>query len=79
MSHQAVIEQLLLSLRRSLSYLARRTRRGRQTTYDEVLERDLEALARACSATIIIAVRIDSPKILLLTGHCLTSNVPRSL
>ena len=47
MTRETVIEQLILSLRRNLSYLARRMRDGRQTAYDEALERDLEAMARA--------------------------------
>lgn len=38
--------QAILCLRRNLRYLARRARRGRQTNYDEELERDLEAIAR---------------------------------
>ena len=47
MTREAVIEQLILSQRRNLSYLARSMRDARQTAYDEMLERDLEAMARA--------------------------------
>lgn len=42
-----VIEQLTASLRRNVTYLARRERLHRQTAYDEMLERDVEAIARA--------------------------------
>lgn len=42
-----VIEQLTASLRRNVTYLARRERLHRQTVYDEIVERDVEAIARA--------------------------------
>lgn len=42
-----VIEQLTASLRRNILYLERRERRHRQAVYDEVLESDVEAIARA--------------------------------
>lgn len=47
MTPAEVIEQLTASLRRNVTYLARRERLHRQTVYDEVLERDVEAIARA--------------------------------
>ena len=47
MTPAEVIEQLTASLRRNVIYLARRERLHRQTVYDEVLERDVEAIARA--------------------------------
>lgn len=46
MTRDEATEQAILCLRRNLSYLARREQRGRQTSYDAVLERDLEAIAR---------------------------------
>lgn len=42
-----VIEQLRASLRRHVTSLARRERLHRQTAYDEALERDVEAVAKA--------------------------------
>lgn len=45
-TREEAIEQAILCLRRNLRYLARRDHRGRQTSYDEALERDLEAIAR---------------------------------
>jgi hypothetical protein len=47
MTPAEVIEQLTSSLNRSVSYLARRERSHRQTAYDELLLRDLEAIAHA--------------------------------
>jgi hypothetical protein len=47
LSREAVIEQLALALRRQLHYLSYRERRGRHTSYDEVAQQDVEALARA--------------------------------
>ena len=46
MSREEASEQAILFLRRNLRYLARRVSRGHQTSYDELLERDLEAIAR---------------------------------
>jgi hypothetical protein len=46
MTREEATEQAILFLRRNLSYLARRARRGHHTNYNEVLERDLEAVAR---------------------------------
>ena len=47
MTPAEVIEQLTASLNRNVSYLARRERSHRQTAYDELLARDVEAIARA--------------------------------
>lgn len=47
LTREEVIEQLTANLRRSASYLAYRERRHRQTAYDETLEADMEAIARA--------------------------------
>lgn len=47
MTREEVIERLALSLRRNAGYLAHRERRKRHTAYDEVLEADMEAIARA--------------------------------
>lgn len=44
MSRDEVKEQLMLSLRRNLSYVARK---NQHTPYVEALESDLEAIARA--------------------------------
>jgi hypothetical protein len=46
MTREEATEQAILFLRRNLSYLARRERRKRHTSYDELLARDLEAVAR---------------------------------
>lgn len=46
MTREEVTEQAMLFLRRDLNYLARRARRGHQTNYDALLERDLEAIVR---------------------------------
>jgi hypothetical protein len=46
MTREEATEQAILFLRRNLSYLARRARRGHHTSYDELLARDLEAIAR---------------------------------
>lgn len=46
LTREETIEQAILFLRRNLRYLARRERRGHHTSYDELLERDLEAVAR---------------------------------
>jgi hypothetical protein len=46
MTREEATEQVLLFLRRNLHYVARRERRGRRTGYDELLEQDLEAIAR---------------------------------
>lgn len=46
MTREEATEQAMLCLRRNLNYLARRERRGHQTGYDALLERDLEAIAR---------------------------------
>ena len=45
MTHEEATEQAILFLRRNLRYLARRERRGHHTSYDELLARDLEAVA----------------------------------
>lgn len=47
MTPAEVIERLTASLRHSVNYLARWERLRRQTAYDEVLEREVEAIARA--------------------------------
>ena len=46
MTREDATEQAILFLRRNLGYLAHRARRGHQTSYDALLERDLEAIAR---------------------------------
>lgn len=46
MSREEASAQAIRCLRSNLRYLARREHRGRQTSYDEALERDLEAIAR---------------------------------
>lgn len=46
MTREEATEQAILCLRRNLRYLMRRAHRGHQTSYDELLERDLEAIAR---------------------------------
>ena len=46
MTREEATEQAILCLRRNLRYLARREQRGHQTSYDEVLESDLAAIAR---------------------------------
>jgi hypothetical protein len=46
MTRDEATEQAMLFLRRNLSYLARGESRGHHTSYDELLERDLEAVAR---------------------------------
>lgn len=46
MTREEAAEQAILCLRRNLRDLARRAQRGHQTSYDETLEHDLEAIAR---------------------------------
>lgn len=47
MTRDDVVAQLAKALLRNAAYLARRERRGHRTAYNEVLEADMEAMARA--------------------------------
>lgn len=47
MRREEIAEQLTLCLRRDVAYLAYRARRRRHTSFDEVKEQDVMALAQA--------------------------------
>ncbi len=61
LTHAEVIEELTLSLRWDVAYLARRANKGRQTAYDEVLGRSLAARARAVVLLEQLAVMTSGP------------------